>query len=95
MEPLRRALVRLLSLCVRGYQLIIRPWLPPLCRYEPSCSAYALEALALHGPIKGTYLAGARICRCHPFRPGGYDPVPLPTSTSTSPAPEQTTTSPS
>jgi len=68
----------MLSLLVRGYQLVIRPWLPPLCRYQPTCSAYALEALRLHGPVRGTWMAGARICRCHPFHAGGYDPVPLP-----------------
>ena len=66
----------MLSTLVRGYQLVIRPWLPPLCRYQPTCSAFALEALQLHGPVKGSILAGARICRCHPLHAGGYDPVP-------------------
>lgn len=68
----------MLSTLVRGYQLVIRPWLPPLCRYQPTCSAFALEALQLHGPVKGSILACARICRCHPLHAGGYDPVPLP-----------------
>lgn len=78
MVPVRRLLVWMLSTLVRGYQLVIRPWLPPLCRYQPTCSAFALEALQLHGPVKGSILAGARICRCHPLHAGGYDPVPLP-----------------
>ena len=61
---------------VRGYQLAISPLLPPSCRYYPSCSAYALEALERYGAVKGGWLALRRIGRCHPFRPGGYDPVP-------------------
>jgi putative membrane protein insertion efficiency factor len=68
----------LLRALVRGYQLGVRPWLPPLCRYQPSCSAYALEALQMHGPLRGVWLSTQRICRCHPWRAGGYDPVPLP-----------------
>lgn len=90
---LRRTLTRLLQGLVRGYQLIVRPWLPPLCRYQPTCSAYAMEALQLHGPLKGSWLATRRICRCHPFHAGGYDPVPLPAPTSA--AGETSTTSPS
>ena len=61
---------------VRGYQLAISPLLPASCRYYPSCSAYALEALERYGSLKGMRLAIGRILRCHPFRPGGYDPVP-------------------
>jgi len=61
---------------VRGYQLAISPLLPASCRYYPSCSAYALEALERYGALKGMGLAIGRILRCHPFRPGGYDPVP-------------------
>lgn len=67
---------RLLILAVRGYQVAISPMLPPSCRYYPSCSAYAVEALEKHGALRGTWLAVRRIARCHPFRPGGYDPVP-------------------
>lgn len=63
---------------IRCYQLFISPVLPPSCRFMPSCSAYAIDALAQHGPIKGTYLAAHRICRCHPWNDGGYDPVPAP-----------------
>ena len=61
---------------VRAYQLAISPLLPPACRYYPSCSAYALEALERHGAVRGGWLALRRIGRCNPFRPGGFDPVP-------------------
>jgi len=66
----------LLVLLVRGYQVTLSPLLPPSCRYYPSCSAYAIEALERHGAIRGSWLAMRRIVRCNPFRPGGYDPVP-------------------
>lgn len=69
-------LARLLILFVRGYQVAISPILPPSCRYEPSCSQYAIEALRRHGALRGSWLAVRRLGRCHPFRPGGYDPVP-------------------
>lgn len=61
---------------VRGYQLFLSPLLPAACRYYPSCSAYAVEALERHGAFRGSWLAVKRIGRCHPFRPGGFDPVP-------------------
>ena len=61
---------------VRGYQIVLSPLLPPACRYYPSCSAYAIEALERHGAIRGTWMAMRRIARCNPFRPGGFDPVP-------------------
>ncbi|HET7373692.1 MAG TPA: membrane protein insertion efficiency factor YidD [Gemmatimonadaceae bacterium] len=67
---------RILVLLVRGYQVAISPLLPSSCRYYPSCSAYAIEALERHGAIRGSWLAIRRIARCHPFKPGGYDPVP-------------------
>jgi putative membrane protein insertion efficiency factor len=67
---------QLLVLFVRGYQVAIGPLLPASCRYFPTCSAYALEALERHGAWKGSLLAIRRIARCHPFRPGGFDPVP-------------------
>jgi putative membrane protein insertion efficiency factor len=71
------AIMRLILMrLVRGYQLAISPLLPASCRYYPSCSAFALEALERYGALKGTRLAIGRILRCHPFRPGGYDPVP-------------------
>lgn len=67
---------RILASCVRGYQLAISPLLPPSCRFSPSCSQYALEAITRHGALKGTWLAARRLVRCHPFHPGGFDPVP-------------------
>ncbi|HUF30215.1 MAG TPA: membrane protein insertion efficiency factor YidD [Gemmatimonadaceae bacterium] len=67
---------RLLVLVVRVYQVSLGPLLPAACRYTPSCSAYAIEALQRYGALKGGWMAARRIGRCHPFRPGGYDPVP-------------------
>jgi hypothetical protein len=61
---------------IRGYQYAIGPMLGANCRFAPSCSDYAGEAVAKHGALKGTYLAGRRILRCHPYHQGGYDPVP-------------------
>jgi putative membrane protein insertion efficiency factor len=69
-------LAKLLVVLVRGYQLAISPLLPPACRYTPTCSQYAVEALQRHGALRGTWLAARRLFRCHPFRRGGYDPVP-------------------
>jgi len=62
--------------CIKGYQLCISPWLMPACRYYPTCSAYALEAVQKYGAAKGFWLALKRVLRCHPFHAGGYDPVP-------------------
>ena len=61
---------------VRGYQLSLGLLLPPACRFQPSCSSYALEALQKHGAARGSWLATRRICRCHPLNAGGFDPVP-------------------
>jgi len=61
---------------VRFYQCAISPHFPPSCRFYPSCSAYALEAIERHGFLRGSLLAARRILRCHPFCAGGYDPVP-------------------
>ena len=61
---------------VRVYQRLISPFLPPSCRFYPSCSAYAVTALERHGAAKGSWLAARRLARCHPFHPGGIDPVP-------------------
>jgi putative membrane protein insertion efficiency factor len=58
------------------YQRLVSPWLPPSCRYTPSCSQYAREALLKHGLFRGLLLAAKRLARCHPFHAGGYDPVP-------------------
>lgn len=76
MHPTVRAPRTLLILAVRGYQLALSPILGGACRYYPSCSAYAIEALERHGALRGGWLALRRIGRCHPFRPGGFDPVP-------------------
>ncbi|MUL41221.1 membrane protein insertion efficiency factor YidD [Streptomonospora sp. PA3] len=73
-RPSRAA--RALVVPIRGYQRFISPVLPPVCRFYPSCSAYAVEALHTHGALRGLWLAARRIARCHPFHPGGLDPVP-------------------
>ena len=65
-----------LILFVRAYQIVVSPLLPASCRYYPSCSAYAIEALERHGALRGGWLTLRRLARCNPFRPGGYDPVP-------------------
>lgn len=65
---------------LKAYRLLISPLYGQVCRYHPSCSAYALEAVTKHGALKGTWLAVRRLGRCHPWAAGGYDPVPLPTS---------------
>jgi uncharacterized protein len=66
----------MLAALIRGYQRVISPLLPPSCRFHPSCSQYALEAVTRHGTLRGGWLAARRLARCHPFHPGGYDPVP-------------------
>ncbi|MGI8508786.1 MAG: membrane protein insertion efficiency factor YidD [Gemmatimonadaceae bacterium] len=76
-ESHRRSIgVQLLRAPIRFYQLAISPMTPPSCRYFPTCSNYALQAMDKYGVLKGGWLATRRILRCHPFRPGGYDPVP-------------------
>lgn len=69
-------LARLLALPVRAYQLVLSPLLGSSCRYQPTCSAYALEALEKHGALKGSWLAARRIARCHPWGGSGVDNVP-------------------
>lgn len=73
---LSRALGWLLTLPILFYRACISPLFPPACRFTPTCSAYALEAIRKHGPFRGTWLAIKRICRCHPWGGSGYDPVP-------------------
>jgi hypothetical protein len=72
----RRPVASLLIGAVRLYRLMVSPFLPPACRFEPSCSSYAVEAIERHGAIQGSWLAARRLARCHPFHSGGLDPVP-------------------
>ncbi len=67
---------RLLLILVHGYRLLLGSWLAPSCRFEPSCSSYALQALERHGAAAGSYLTLRRLARCHPWCEAGYDPVP-------------------
>ncbi|MGR3661249.1 MAG: membrane protein insertion efficiency factor YidD [Paracoccaceae bacterium] len=71
-------LAHLFALPVRAYRLFLSPWIGNSCRFQPTCSVYALEALEKHGAIKGSWLAAKRIGRCHPLGSDGYDPVPDP-----------------
>ena len=66
----------ILIFLIRGYKRFLSPLFPPACRFIPTCSEYAMEAISKYGAIKGGYLAFRRILRCNPFHPGGYDPVP-------------------
>ncbi|MFZ4858607.1 MAG: membrane protein insertion efficiency factor YidD [Desulfuromonadaceae bacterium] len=65
-----------LLLVISFYQRVVSPLLPRTCRFYPSCSEYSRESLIRYGVVRGLFLAVGRICRCHPFHPGGYDPVP-------------------
>ncbi|MDD5329088.1 MAG: membrane protein insertion efficiency factor YidD [Sulfuricella sp.] len=69
-------LSRLAIALIKGYQYLISPLLGPRCRFSPTCSEYACQALAKYGIFKGMWLGTKRICRCHPRHPGGYDPIP-------------------
>ena len=75
-NAISRALAKPLILVVRFYRVAISPWLGTRCRYQPTCSSYAIEALQVHGALKGSWLAARRIGRCHPWGGSGYDPVP-------------------
>jgi putative membrane protein insertion efficiency factor len=66
----------LLIWLVRAYRFLVSPILPPACRFTPTCSEYAIEAISRYGALRGSYLAARRLLRCHPLCPGGYDPVP-------------------
>ena len=67
---------RIALVLVRAYQLVLAPFSGGACRFEPSCSAYALEAIEMHGAVRGAWLALRRVARCHPFSRAGFDPVP-------------------
>jgi uncharacterized protein len=86
-DPFRWMLIGFL----RAYRLLISPLYGQVCRYHPSCSAYALDAVTTHGSLRGTWLAVRRLGRCHPWAAGGYDPVPPSSrsSASTTPTPQQ------
>ena len=75
-DTVRRVLIFIPVLLIRFYQRCISPLTPPSCRFTPTCSQYALEALRKHGLIKGSWLAFKRIIRCHPWGGSGFDPVP-------------------
>jgi uncharacterized protein len=72
MKPIRTVVCWM----IRGYQYLLSPVLPPSCRYAPTCSSYAIEAVTRHGVARGGWLALRRILRCHPWTAGGFDPVP-------------------
>ena len=77
---MRRLASRLLASClvalVHVYRAAVSPFLGSQCRFSPSCSAYCIAAIERHGPVAGVWAAACRVARCHPFHPGGYDPVP-------------------
>ncbi len=76
MSLIRDIAVKLLLIPIHFYRYCISPLFPPTCRFTPTCSQYAIEAITKHGPIKGLWLATRRILRCHPWGGSGYDPVP-------------------
>lgn len=76
LQKIKRLPVALLILLVKFYQLFISPVIGPRCRFTPTCSEYAVEALKIHGALKGAWLTIKRLSRCHPMHPGGHDPVP-------------------
>jgi len=73
---MERFLTRVLLGAIRAYQLTLSPWLGRSCRFEPTCSVYAAEAIERFGPLRGTFLALRRMSRCHPWGGSGYDPIP-------------------
>jgi len=75
-KPIKQIPAQAAILMVRLYQKLISPWLGQRCRFHPSCSNYCIDALNQHGMVHGLWLGLRRICKCHPFHPGGFDPVP-------------------
>lgn len=75
-DEVPRMIQRLLTTILRGYRLLFSPWLGSQCRFEPTCSVYAIESIERHGAAMGSYLALRRVVRCHPWCAGGIDPVP-------------------
>ncbi|MCQ2589094.1 MAG: membrane protein insertion efficiency factor YidD [Treponema sp.] len=73
---MRTCFIKLFCFLIRAYQILISPLHRSCCRFTPSCSAYALEAIKKHGPVKGLFLSIKRILKCNPYHEGGYDPVP-------------------
>lgn len=71
-----RVLESLIVAAVRAYQVLISIWLPPTCRFYPTCSRYMIQAVERFGPLRGTWMGIKRLARCHPWNPGGYDPLP-------------------
>lgn len=71
-------MARILIIALKAYKLLLSPLLPPLCRFYPTCSVYAMGAIRQHGSVKGSWLSLRRILKCHPFHPGGVDMVPEP-----------------
>ncbi|MBM0104110.1 membrane protein insertion efficiency factor YidD [Steroidobacter sp. S1-65] len=82
---MRAATVKMLTAAIRAYRYLISPLLGPTCRFYPSCSCYAEQALQEHGAMRGTWLTVRRLLRCHPWHEGGYDPVPQINNTSRNP----------
>ena len=77
MNPMNWLQIILVAL-LRVYKTVISPWLPPACRFEPSCSVFAMEAVQTHGALRGSWLSIKRLARCQPWCRGGFDPVPAP-----------------
>jgi len=73
---MRQLISAVIAMPIRFYRYWVSPWLAPRCRFYPTCSAYALDALKEHGPLRGSGLTMLRVAKCHPFHPGGFDPVP-------------------
>ena len=76
MRAARRVARRVATAPIRGYRRLVSPLLPPSCRFTPSCSVYAITAIERYGVLRGGWLAARRVGRCHPWNPGGHDPVP-------------------